>query len=53
MVTFNENVSFTNYASGIRLPDGCELTINPKNDNDVTISNMMSASKFFDGVFFL
>ena len=33
----NENVSFTDHASGIRLPDCCKLAINWENDNDVTI----------------
>ena len=34
-VTVNENVSFTDYASGIRLPDCFKLAINWKNDNDI------------------
>ena len=37
MVVVNENVSFTDHASGIRLPDCCKLAINWENDNDVTI----------------
>ena len=36
-VTINENVSFTDYASGIRLPDCSKLAINWKNGNDITI----------------
>ena len=36
-VTSNENISFTDYASGIRLPNCSKLTINRKNDNDVII----------------
>ena len=36
-MTFNENVNFTDYASGIRLPDCSKLAIDRKNDNDVTI----------------
>ena len=36
-VTVNEDVSFTYYAFGIWLPDCSKLTINQKNDNDVTI----------------
>ena len=32
-----KNVSFTDYASRIQLPDGSKLAINRKNDNDVTI----------------
>ena len=35
--TINENVSFTDYAPGIQLPDCFKLVINWKNDNDVTI----------------
>ena len=52
-VTVNENVSFTDYASGIRLPNFSKLTINRKNDNDVKISNMTSSSNFFDVDLFL
>ena len=37
MVIVNENVSFIDHASRIRLPDGCKLAINQKKDNDVTI----------------
>ena len=33
----NEYVHFTDYVSGIRLPDGFKLAINWKNYNDVTI----------------
>ena len=36
-VTVNENISFTDYASGIRLPDCSKLAVNLKNGNDVTI----------------
>ena len=36
-VTINENISFTDYASGMRLPDCFKLTVNWKTDNDVTI----------------
>ena len=32
----NENLSYIDHASGIRLPDGCTLVINRKKDNDVT-----------------
>ena len=35
-VTINENISLTNYASGIRLPDYSKLAINGENDHDVT-----------------
>ena len=37
MVTVNENVTFTHYASGIGLPNCSKLAINRKNNNDVTI----------------
>ena len=36
-VTINENISFTDYASEIRLPDCSKLGLNWKIDNDVTI----------------
>ena len=36
-VTINENVCFTDYTSGIRLSDCSKLTVNWKNENDVTI----------------
>ena len=36
-VTFDENVSFTDYASGIRLRDGFKLVIHRKNSNGITI----------------
>ena len=37
-VTINENVSFKDHGSGIRLPDCSKLAINrEKNDNDVTV----------------
>ena len=36
-VTINEIVSFTDHASGIRLPDCSKLAINWKKDNYVTI----------------
>ena len=52
-VTINENVSFTVYASGIRLPDSSKLAINQKNNNDITIAEMTSSPKFFDIVLFL
>ena len=34
----NENISFTDYASGTQLPYCSKLSINWKNDNDLTIS---------------
>ena len=36
-ITINENISFTEYTSGTRLPDCSKLAINWKNDNGVTI----------------
>ena len=36
-VTVSKTVSFTDYASGIQLPDCSKLSINRKNDNEVTI----------------
>ena len=36
-VTVNENVSFTDYASGIWLPSCSKLARNQKNDHDVKI----------------
>ena len=36
-MTINENIGFTDYASGIRLPDCSKLAVNWKIDNDVTI----------------
>ena len=38
-ITINENVSFTDYALGIGLPHRSKLSINRRNDNDVTISH--------------
>ena len=46
-VTVNENVSFTDYTPGLRLPNCSKLAINLKNDNDVTIS-ITPSSDFFD-----
>ena len=37
MVTVSGNISFTDYPSGIWLPDCSKLAVNWKNDNDVTI----------------
>ena len=36
-VTINENISFTDHVSEIRLSDCFKLTINRKNENDATI----------------
>ena len=42
-----KNIGFTDYTSGIRLPDYSKLAINRKNDNDVTIFRHDVISKFF------
>ena len=42
----NENVSFTDYASGIGLPDWSKLAINRKIDNDVIVADMTSSTNF-------
>ena len=52
-ITVNENVCFTNYTSGLRLCNCFKLVINPINDNDVTNSNMMLSSGFYDLAVFL
>ena len=52
MVTINENINFTDYAPGIRLPDCSKLAINWKNDNDVTIFQHDIIIKFFWRCFF-
>ena len=46
-VTINENINFTDYASGIRLLDCSKLDKNQKNDNDVTIFQHDLIIKFF------
>ena len=48
-----ENVSSTDYAFGIRLPDYSKLSINQKNDNDVTICRHDAIVNFFDEFLFL
>ena len=52
-VTVNENVSFTDHASGIRLPNCSKLAINRKNGNGVTICRHDVISNFFWRVLFL
>ena len=47
MVTINENISFEDSASRIRLPDCSIFAINQKNDNDVTIFRHDVIVKFF------
>ena len=46
-MTFNEKVSFTDYASGIRLPDCSKFAINGKNNNGVTICRDDVIAKLF------
>ena len=46
--TTNENISFTDYASGIRLPGCSKLAANWKHSNDVTIFRNDVIVKFFD-----
>ena len=50
-VTFNENVSITDYASRMRFLDGSKLAIN-RNDNDVRICRHDVNVNFFDVVLF-
>ena len=52
-VTVNENVSFTGYAYGIQLLDCSKLTLNWKNNSDVTICKHDLTAKFFNVVLFL
>ena len=53
-VTVKENVRFSDYTSRLPLLDCFKLAINPKNDNDVTNSDLTPSSDFFDiPVFFL
>ena len=49
-VTINENMSFTDYASKIRLPDCSKLAVNWKNQN-VTISQHNIIITFFQDCF--
>ena len=49
----NENLSFTDYASGIWLPDSSKLVTNKKKDHDVTICWHEVIVIFFDAVLFL
>ena len=46
----NENVSFTDYVSGIQLPDCCKLTVNWKNGKTSQFPKMTISSNFFDTV---
>ena len=41
------NVSFTDYASGIRVPNCSKLAINRKNDNDIPICQHDAIVNFF------
>ena len=45
-VTINDNISFTDYAPKIQLPDCYKLAVNWKNANDVTIPDMTPSSTF-------
>ena len=52
-VTINENLSFTDYRSGLQLSNCSKLAINLKNDNNATNSDITPSSVFFDiAVFF-
>ena len=42
-----ENLSFTDYVSGIQLPDCSKLAINRKSDNNVTICRHDVIVNFF------
>ena len=50
--TVIKNVSFTDYASEIQLPDCSKLAINPKNYYDVTIYRHDVTFHFFDIILF-
>ena len=52
-VAINENVGFTDCASGIWLSDYPKLAINWKNDNNVTTCRNDVIVNFFDIVLFL
>ena len=52
-VIVNENASFTDYASGIQLPDCSKWAINWKNDNDLSIFRHDVLINFFYVVLFL
>ena len=51
-MTVNENIRFTHYASGIRLPDCSKLAINWKKNNDITIFWHDFIVNFFDVALF-
>ena len=50
---FFGSLRFTGYASEIRLPDSSKLTINRKNNHNVTIFRLDVIVKFFDLVLFV
>ena len=52
-VIINENVNFTDYASGIWLPDCSKLAVNWKNGNDATVFWYDVIVNFFSVVLFL
>ena len=53
MVIVNENVSFYDYATEIRLPDGWKFTINRKKTMTSQFTDMTSSSGIFDLAVFL
>ena len=55
LVLFSDfvNVSFKDYACGIRLPDCSKLDINWKKDSDITIFQHDAIVKFFNVILFL
>ena len=52
-VIFVTNISFMDYASGIRLPDSSKLAVNWKNGNDIAIMRHDVIINIFDVVLFL
>ena len=53
MSGFFGSLRFTGYASEIQLPDSSKLTINRKNNHNVTIFRLDAIVKFFDLVLFV
>ena len=51
-VIVNENVSFIDHASGIRLLDGCKLAINSKKAMTSQFADMTSSSIFLTFLYF-
>ena len=48
-VSVVEEISFTDFASAIRLPDCFKSVVNWKNDSDTTIGQNDVIGNFFDG----